>query len=823
MPYNVFLHSALVQSRKVDTRKESRIREAINYYSIECTVALLISFLINVCVTAVFAKGFHGSEVARNIGLENAGNFLQEKYGGKIFPILYIWGIGLLASGQSSTIAGTYAGQFIMGGFLNLRLKKWVRALITRSCAIVPTIVVALFFDTGEATMDILNEWLNVLQAIQIPFALIPLLTLVSKEQVMGTFRIGRVTEVVTWVVVAFLISINGYLLLSFLSAEVHGTLMTSILCAALAMYVSFVIYLILQGSSLHSRLALAVRKSFSSSTGNSVVFRFRNQVTGSNLLHPRENNASCLSGLAGCANGSCVIWDFETRGVAKELRDKACVAPITSVCWSKYGHYLLASATDKSLTLWNVMNGEKITHITLQQTTLHARLHPGSCTPSLCLACPLSSAPILVDLNNGSSTVLPVSVTDNTNGNAVSHPRNKFSDGSLPFTPTAATFDKHGDLIYLGNSKGEILIVDSNNIRVNALIPIPGGSVVKDIVFSRNGQYLLTNSNDRVIRVYENLLPTKGAAKELEIMSDTNDKFPRIEKLKEVGTKCLRLSREFQDAVTKIQWKAPCFSGDGEWVIGASASKGEHKLYIWDRAGHLVKILEGPKEALIDLAWHPLRPLVVSVSVAGLVYIWAKDYTENWSAFAPDFKELEENEEYVEREDEFDLMPESEKVKELVINQDEEVDILTVEKDSAFSDSDASQEELCFLPAVPLPDVPEQQDKCLGSSLKLGDSNHTGSLFSVEAAQNGQAILPASSPFEVVGNSTPEEAVGTAGLKRKRKPSAKGMELQAEKGRKPQTKNKASGKLSKPKSRSGDGIDTNGSVLEDDVTDEYL
>ncbi|URD75467.1 WD domain, G-beta repeat [Musa troglodytarum] len=524
----------------------------------------------------------------------------------------------------------------------------------------------------------------------------------------------------------------------------------------------------------------------------------------------------------AGCANGSCVIWDFETRGVAKELRDKACVAPITSVCWSKYGHYLLASATDKSLTLWNVVNGEKITHITLQQTTLHARLHPGSCTPSLCLACPLSSAPILVDLNNGTSTVLPVSVTDNTNGNAVSHPRNKFSDSSLPFTPTAATFDKHGDLIYLGNSKGEILIVDPKNVRVNALIPIPGGSVVKDIVFSRNGQYLLTNSNDRVIRVYESLLPTKGAAKELEIMSDTDDKFPRIEKLKEVGTKCLRLSREFQDAVTKIQWKAPCFSGDGEWVIGASASKGEHKLYIWDRAGHLVKILEGPKEALIDLAWHPLRPLVVSVSVAGLVYIWAKDYTENWSAFAPDFKELEENEEYVEREDEFDLMPESEKVKELVINQDEEVDILTVEKDSAFSDSDASQEELCFLPAVPFPD-PEQQDKCLGSSLKLGDSNHTGSPFSVEAAQNGQAILPASSPLEVVGNSTPEEAVGTAGMKRKRKPSAKGMELQAEKGRKPQTKNKSSGKTSKPRSRSGDGIDTNGSVLEDDVTDEYL
>lgn len=87
--------------------------------------------------------------------------------------------------------------------------------------------------------------------------------------------------------------------------------------------------------------------------------------------------------------------------------------------------------------------------------------------------------------------------------------------------------------------------------------------------------------------------------------------------------------------------------------------------------------------------------------------------------------------------------------VKEQEINQDEEVDILTVEKDSAFSDSDASQDELCFLPATPLPDVPEQQDKYLGSSSKLEDSNHTGSPFSVEAAQNGQALLPASSPLE--------------------------------------------------------------------------
>jgi natural resistance-associated macrophage protein 2 len=196
MPHNVFLHSALVQSRKINTAKKNRVREAMKYYSIESTLALIISLFINICVTTVFAKGFYGSQEAATIGLENAGQFLQEKYGRKLFPVLYIWGIGLLASGQSSTITGTYAGQFIMGGFLNLKLKKWVRSLITRSFAIVPTIIVALFFDTEDPTMDVLNESLNVLQSVQIPFALIPLITLVSKDQVMGSFKIGSLTQV---------------------------------------------------------------------------------------------------------------------------------------------------------------------------------------------------------------------------------------------------------------------------------------------------------------------------------------------------------------------------------------------------------------------------------------------------------------------------------------------------------------------------------------------------------------------------------------------------------------------------------------------------
>uniref|UniRef100_A0A0E0BUJ5 Metal transporter n=1 Tax=Oryza glumipatula TaxID=40148 RepID=A0A0E0BUJ5_9ORYZ len=263
MPHNVFLHSALVQSRKIDPNKEHQVREALRYYSIESTIALAVSFMINLFVTTVFAKGFYGTKEAGNIGLENAGQYLQEKFGGGFFPILYIWGIGLLAAGQSSTITGTYAGQFIMGGFLNLKLKKWIRSLITRSFAIVPTIIVAFFFDKSDS-LDVLNEWLNVLQSIQIPFALIPLITLVSKEKVMGVFKIGRNTQAVTWTVATLLITINGYLLLDFFSSEIRGLLSGSILCVAVLAYASFVLYLILRGTELPNQIITTIRKSFS-------------------------------------------------------------------------------------------------------------------------------------------------------------------------------------------------------------------------------------------------------------------------------------------------------------------------------------------------------------------------------------------------------------------------------------------------------------------------------------------------------------------------------------------------------------------------------
>ncbi|KAK7342959.1 hypothetical protein VNO80_25918 [Phaseolus coccineus] len=419
-----------------------------------------------------------------------------------------------------------------------------------------------------------------------------------------------------------------------------------------------------------------------------------------------------------GCKDGRCVIWDFETRCIAKELKDEECSYPINSVCWSRSGNNLLLSSADQSLTLWDVKSGNRITRIVLPKSPLQARLHPRSSKPPLCLACPLSRPPLIVDLNTEITTSLNL---------CVSHTRCPCGDRTTFCSPTPACFNKYGNLVYVGSSKGEILLINYIENEVHAMILIPADCEVKNVVLSRNGLYLLANSSDRIIRIYENLLPLKDEVRALDDLKENFKGLKGTDKLQAVGSKCLTLIREIQDLTMISHWKSPCFSDNGEWVVAGSASKGGHKIYIWDKA-RLVKILEGPKESIADLAWHPARPIVASVCSTGKVYIWAKDVSENWSAFVPNVEVIEENEEYVEREDEFDLKsPETEKeVKGSEDDEIEEGEILPEEKGLAFSDSDMSQEELCFLPANPTYDVPEQTDKSIESSSKLVDSNNS-------------------------------------------------------------------------------------------------
>ncbi|KAL8559335.1 hypothetical protein ACOMHN_060025 [Nucella lapillus] len=203
MPHNIYLHSALVLSRDVDRRDSGAVKEANVYYAIESVVALFVSFLINLFIVAVFAVAFHDTQYAT---LTGAGEWLNQHYG---VVMKVLWAVGLLAAGQSSTMTGTYAGQFVMEGFLHIRWAKWKRVVVTRSIAIVPTVIIAVV--TTDKLDDMLL-WLNVLQSMQLPFALLPIMHFTNSSRVMGQFRNSVVVRCVVGVIVCLVMAVNMYL-----------------------------------------------------------------------------------------------------------------------------------------------------------------------------------------------------------------------------------------------------------------------------------------------------------------------------------------------------------------------------------------------------------------------------------------------------------------------------------------------------------------------------------------------------------------------------------------------------------------------------------
>ncbi|KAJ9050512.1 hypothetical protein DSO57_1013752 [Entomophthora muscae] len=212
MPHNIFLHSALVAERDICRAEtsQSEVKLANRYFLIESAIALFVSFLINLSILVVFAQAFYyPSGVPQDgKGLNDAAGALTKLLGSKG---KYLWAIGLLAAGQSSTMTGTLAGQYVVEGFWKLSIAPWKRVLITRSLALIPSILVALI---AQNHLDSLGEYLNALQSLQLPFALIPLLALVGDPKVMGRgFATRRVTLYLYYAVAFVLIGFNVYLM----------------------------------------------------------------------------------------------------------------------------------------------------------------------------------------------------------------------------------------------------------------------------------------------------------------------------------------------------------------------------------------------------------------------------------------------------------------------------------------------------------------------------------------------------------------------------------------------------------------------------------
>jgi manganese transport protein len=208
MPHNLYLHSSIVQTRKYLDTLEGK-REAIRFASIDSAVALMSALFINVAILVMAAATFHGSGHQDVADISDAYQLLSPLLGTTGASVLFA--VALLCSGQNATLTGTLAGQIVMEGFINLRLRPWLRRLITRLIAIIPAIiVVVLYGDRGTGPLLILSQ---VVLSLQLPFAVFPLVMFTSDPAKMGAFANPGWVKALAWVVAFVIAGLNAWLL----------------------------------------------------------------------------------------------------------------------------------------------------------------------------------------------------------------------------------------------------------------------------------------------------------------------------------------------------------------------------------------------------------------------------------------------------------------------------------------------------------------------------------------------------------------------------------------------------------------------------------
>ncbi len=208
MPHNLYLHSSIVQTRAFDRDQKGKAM-AVRFATIDSTVALLFAFFINAAILVLSAAAFHGTPNANVADIADAYKLLSPVLGATFASMFFA--IALLASGQNSTLTGTLAGQIVMEGFLNIRLRPWMRRLITRLVAIVPAVIVAIMFgERGVGSLLILSQ---VILSMQLSFAVVPLVMFTSDAKKMGTFVNPPWLKILAWTITAIIGVLNIYLL----------------------------------------------------------------------------------------------------------------------------------------------------------------------------------------------------------------------------------------------------------------------------------------------------------------------------------------------------------------------------------------------------------------------------------------------------------------------------------------------------------------------------------------------------------------------------------------------------------------------------------
>lgn len=212
MPHNLYLHSAIVQTRNYEESEKGK-KEAIKFATIDSTTALFLALFVNAAILVVSAatfyyKGYHG---VAEIG--EAYKLLAPLLGTGLASILFA--VALLASGQNSTITGTLAGQIIMEGFINFRIKPWLRRMITRTLAIVPAVIFIALYGTRSVTSLLIFS--QVVLSIQLSFAVFPLVMFTGSKKIMGKFANSKLIAISSWAIAVLIALLNGWLIINIL------------------------------------------------------------------------------------------------------------------------------------------------------------------------------------------------------------------------------------------------------------------------------------------------------------------------------------------------------------------------------------------------------------------------------------------------------------------------------------------------------------------------------------------------------------------------------------------------------------------------------
>jgi COMPASS component SWD1 len=358
----------------------------------------------------------------------------------------------------------------------------------------------------------------------------------------------------------------------------------------------------------------------------------------------------------SGRLDGTVAIFDIETNGVARKMRGHT--SQVQSLSWSASDRYLLSASQDWKAVLWDLKDGSRVRTVRFEAPIFIAELHPQN--HLLFVVALFEEQPMLVDITTSEPIKRTLPSAPKRTQEERENATEKQAAQDAKQTTTVACFSATGDHIISGTNKGWVNVISSETCQTLYSTRLTNNIVIL-IRLTRSGRDAVVNSSDRIIRTLR--------------LPDFSD--PELD----WDTLHLEVEHKFQDLVNRLSWNYVSFSsGNGEYVTASTYMN--HDIYVWERShGSLVKILEGPKEELSAVEWHPHRPFVAAVGVdAGRVYLWSILTPQRWSALAPDFVEVEENVEYIEREDEFDIQPIEELHKRRLDREDEEVDVLTIE-----------------------------------------------------------------------------------------------------------------------------------------------